>query len=76
MSRPNVLPAIYAAAAANPSASLAAVQEGAHTVCDFPMSFLVVMLVLGRCLPHKKHDIVDVPKDATSLKGEPFTLDW
>jgi hypothetical protein len=69
------LPAIYAAAAANSSASLAALQEGAQTVCDFPMSFLVVMLVLGLCLPHRKHDIVEVPKETTWLKGEPCTLD-
>ena len=29
----------------------------------------------GRCLPHRKHDIVAAPKDDVAAKGEPGALD-
>ena len=28
------------------------------------------------CVPHRKHDIIDVLKCTTALNGEPPTLDW
>ncbi len=50
---------------------------GAHTACDLPNSLRVVSCNRGRCLPHKKHDIVVemavywfVP-----VNGEPGALD-
>ena len=64
------------AATAAAASALAAWHEGAQTACDFPMNLRVVRLARGRCVPHKKHDIVAAPKLAAALNGEPLTFDW
>lgn len=49
--------------------------DGAQTACDLPSTLRVVIWERGRCLPHKKHDMVAPPKDAAAMNGEPDTLD-
>ncbi len=49
--------------------------EGAQTACALPSTFLVPIIDLGLCLPHRKHDMVALPKDVVATKGEPETLD-
>jgi len=34
---------------------------GAHTACALPNSLRVIMLARGRCLPHRKQDMVELP---------------
>lgn len=61
----------------HPEAAYGAVlHDGAHTTCDFPMNLRVVMVERTRCVPHKKHDMVEVLKGAITLNGEPLTFDW
>jgi hypothetical protein len=49
--------------------------EGAQTAWALPSTFLVPIIDRGRCFPHKKHDIVALPKEVVATKGEPETLD-
>ena len=56
-------------------ASSMALQDGEHTACGFPMNLRVAIKDRMRCLPHRKHDIVEVLKWTVSLKGDPPTLD-
>jgi hypothetical protein len=49
--------------------------DGAQTACALPSTFLVPIIDLGLCLPHRKHDMVALPKDVVATKGEPETLD-
>jgi hypothetical protein len=51
-------------------------QDGEQTAWDFPMNFLVAMVDRTLCVPHRKHDIMEVLKFTASLKGEPPTFDW
>ena len=50
-------------------------QDGAHTACALPKTFLVPMSERARCLPHMKQDMVAPPKEAAAANGEPDTLD-
>ena len=64
-----------AAAEAGPlAAASASLQEGAHTDWLLPSSFLLISWERGRCLPHKKHDIVAAPKEPFAENGEPGAL--
>jgi hypothetical protein len=40
------------------------------------MNLRVVMVERTRWVPHKKQDMVEVLKGATTLNGEPLTFDW
>ena len=59
----------------SPCASSSALQEGAHTVCDLPSTRRDRNWARGRCLPHKKQDIVAPLKEPEAWKGEPGALD-
>jgi hypothetical protein len=48
---------------------------GEHTACDLPISLRVTISERGRCLPHKKHDMVELPEKGAVAKGDPPTLD-
>ena len=49
--------------------------EGAQTAWALPSTFLVPIMERGLCLPHKKQDMVALPKEVVATKGEPETLD-
>ena len=53
------------------SCSSSSLQEGAQTGWDLPSSFLDFSKARGRCLPHRKHDIVAAPNEEVAAKGEP-----
>jgi hypothetical protein len=65
-----------AVAATTASISLATLHDGSQTAWDFPINFRVPMLERLRCVPHRKHDIVEVLKLMAPVKGEPLTFDW
>lgn len=48
---------------------------GEHTACDFPTNLRVIISERGRCFPHRKQDIVDLPGTDDVTNGEPPTLD-
>jgi hypothetical protein len=48
---------------------------GEHTTWVLPSSFLDIRSVRGRCLPHKKQDMVVLLEKGGDAKGEPDTLD-
>ena len=50
-------------------------QAGAHTACDLPNSLRDFIAERGRCLPHRKHDIVAAPNEAPETNGEPATFE-
>lgn len=50
-------------------------QDGEHTGCDLPKSFLDLSIARGRCLPQRKQDIVAAPKEEVAAKGEPGALE-
>lgn len=54
--------------------SAAALQLGVQTAWDLPKRLRRPKRSLGRCLPHKKHDMVDVAPMALPPNGEPDTL--
>lgn len=56
-------------------ASSSALQDGAHTAWDLPRILRELNWERGRCLPHKKHDIVAAPNEVAAVNGEPDTLD-
>jgi hypothetical protein len=47
---------------------------GAHTECDLPNKFLDLSSALSRCLPQRKHDMVEAPRLADPANGDPETL--
>ena len=57
------------------SCSSNSLQLGAQTGCDLPNSFLDLSMARGRCLPHKKHDMVAAPKEEVAANGEPGALE-
>lgn len=48
---------------------------GSQTVWDLPISLRLLSSLRGRCLPHKKQDMVEGPVLDAVMKGEPPTLD-
>jgi protocatechuate 4,5-dioxygenase, beta chain len=56
-----------------PSAS-ASLQLGEQTNCALPNSRRLFSWLRGRCLPHRKHDIVAAPNAPAAVKGEPGVL--
>ena len=50
-------------------------QAGAQTACDLPNSLRDFIAERGRCLPHRKHDIVAAPNEAPETNGEPATFE-
>ena len=59
----NDQPASLGAAAGGASSNSSnALQEGAHTACDLPSNLRVPSWLRKRCLPHRKHDMVDIPE--------------
>lgn len=57
------------------SCSSSSLHEGAQTGWLLPSNLRDLSMALGRCLPHKKHDIVAAPKDDVAAKGDPGALD-
>ena len=53
------------------SCSSSSLHEGAQTGCDLPSSFFDLSIARGRCLPHKKHDMVAAPNDEVAANGDP-----
>ena len=56
-------------------ASSSALHDGEHTACARPSTLRVFIIERGRCLPHRKHDIVAAPKVLVALNGEPGVFD-
>lgn len=56
-----------------PSAS-ASLQLGEQTNCALPSKRRLLSWLRGRCLPHRKHDIVAAPKAPAAVNGEPGVL--
>lgn len=56
-------------------ASSSSRQDGAQTAWALPRSLRVFSDARGRCLPHRKHDMVAAPKEPAAVNGEPATLD-
>jgi hypothetical protein len=48
---------------------------GEQTAWDLPTSLRVIISDRGRCFPHKKHDMVDLPGSDEVTKGDPPTFD-
>jgi hypothetical protein len=63
-------PAFFAA-----NCSSSSLHEGAQTGWLLPSSLRDFSIARGRCLPHKKHDMVAAPKDEVAAKGEPGAFD-
>jgi hypothetical protein len=57
------------------SCSSSSLHDGAHTGWLLPKSLRDFSMARGRCLPHKKHDMVAAPNDEVAAKGEPGALD-
>ena len=55
--------------------SAAALQLGVQTAWDLPKRLRRPKRSLGRCLPHKKHDMVAAPKEEVAANGDPGALE-
>ena len=57
------------------SCSSSSLQLGEQTGWDLPSNFFDLSIARGRCLPHRKHDMVAAPKEEVAAKGEPGALE-
>ena len=57
-----------------PPAASASLHDGAHTCWALPSRRRVFKVLRGRCLPHRKQDMVPAWKSPALAKGEPPSL--
>jgi hypothetical protein len=69
-------PATPPGARLQPRSAVTSRHDGEQTIWIRPSSLRDFSIERGRCLPHRKHDIVVVPSEPTAEKGEPGVFDW